>query len=343
MISISLKGVNGLNYEMARSLMCSEIGNEAMRFQFLLESDRMTDLEKHQYRQLVTLDMSGQDQFAMSDAALTESLKTLSILLEKYYGQKAVLLIDECDLPLAKAEAQGYYDQMIILIRNLFEKALKTNDSLEFAVLTGCLRVSKESIFTGLNNLKVFSVPSVRFDEYFGFTDQEVRDMLAYYGRSGRYEDIQDWYDGYRFGNVDVYCPWDVINFCDDLLDEPAAPPRNYWSNTSGNDVIRRLIERMGNGVTKGEIESLVAGETVTKEIHEDLTYKQVYDSIDSLLHGAENRKRAGGPAAVYRLSGKKHQPAGYICPEVIKRKLLPRNPIGHTGTEKWLVCKVQL
>ena len=149
--------------------------------------------------------------------------------------------------------------------------------------MTGCLRVLKESIFTGLNNLKVFSVPSVRFDEYFGFTDQEVRDMLAYYGRSGRYEDIRDWYDGYRFGNVDVYCPWDVINFCDDLLDEPAALPRNYWSNTSGNDVIRRLIERMGNGVTKGEIESLVAGETVTKEIHEDLTYKQVYDSIDNL------------------------------------------------------------
>ena len=282
-ISISLKGVSGLNYEMARSLMCSEIGNEAMRFQFLLESDRLTDLEKHQYSQLVTLDMSGRDQFAMSDAALTESLKTLSILLEKYYGQKAVLLIDEYDVPLAKAEAQGYYDQMIILIRNLFEKALKTNDSLELAVLTGCLRVSKESIFTGLNNLKVFSVPSVRFDEYFGFTDQEVRDMLAYYGLSGRYEDIRDWYDGYRLGNVNVYCPWAVINFCDDLLDEPAAPLRNYWSNTSGNDVIRRLIERMGNGVTKGEIESLVAGETVTKEIHEDLTYKQVYDSIDNL------------------------------------------------------------
>ena len=179
-ISISLKGVNGLNYEMARSLMCSEIGNEALKFYSILyEADCLNEVEKDQYRQLVTLDMSGQDQFAMSDAALTESLKTLSILLEKYYGQKAVLLIDEYDVPLAKAEAQGYYDQMIILIRNLFEKALKTNDSLEFAVLTGCLRVSKESIFTGLNNLKVFSVPSVRFDEYFGFTDQEVRDMLA--------------------------------------------------------------------------------------------------------------------------------------------------------------------
>lgn len=282
-ISISLKGVNGADYSTARALMCSEIGNEAMRFQFLLDDQSLTVREKAQYEQLIRVGNAGEESFVMSDAVLMGSLKTLSTLLYKHYGRKVIILIDEYDVPLAKANERHYYNDMIILIRNMFEQALKTNDSLYFAVLTGCLRVSKESIFTGLNNLIVFSITDEDCDSYFGFTDEEVRKMLKYYDLDDKYDLIKDWYDGYCFGNTDVYCPWDVINYVNRLLVRRTLPPQDYWSNTSSNDVVKHFIEQIGNGVTKGEIEDLVAGETVTKEIHEDLTYNSLYDSIDNI------------------------------------------------------------
>ena len=282
-ISVSLKGVNGADYETARALLCSVIGNEAARFRFLLETDRISELEKELYRQLLVTDPNRQGIYAMPDAVLMGSLKTLSMLLKEYYKTEVIILIDEYDVPLAKASERGYYESMALLIRNLFEQALKTNDSLYFAVMTGYLRVAKESIFTGLNNLKLLSVTNVRFDEYFGFTDEEVRELLRYYGREDRYEAMREWYDGYRFGNVEVYCPWDVISYCDDLTDDPEAEPRDYWSNTSSNDVIRHFIEKVDHGLTRSEIEALVSGEILTKEIHEDLTYNRLYDSVDHI------------------------------------------------------------
>lgn len=282
-ISVSLKGVNGADYETARALLCSVIGNEAARFRFLLETDRISELEKELYRQLLVTDPNRQGMYAMPDAVLMGSLKTLSMLLKEYYKTEVIILIDEYDVPLAKASERGYYESMALLIRNLFEQALKTNDSLYFAVMTGCLRVAKESIFTGLNNLKLLSVTNVRFDEYFGFTDEEVRELLRYYGREDRYEAMREWYDGYRFGNVEVYCPWDAISYCDDLTDDPEAEPRDYWSNTSSNDVIRHFIEKVDHGLTRSEIEALVSGEILTKEIHEDLTYNRLYDSVDHI------------------------------------------------------------
>ena len=207
-----------MDYAMARALMCAEIGDEAMRFYDLLGSGSLSDEEKSAYRQLINVDSTGQDVYAMSDVTLMGSLKRLSALLEKHYGSKVVILIDEYDVPLAKAHEQGYYDQMIVLIRNMFESALKTNDSLHFAVLTGCLRVSKESIFTGLNNMLVFSITDPECDSYFGFTDDEVREMLKYYELDDKYDVVKEWYDGYRFGDVDVYCPWDVISYVNKLL-----------------------------------------------------------------------------------------------------------------------------
>lgn len=282
-ISVSLKGVNGLDYATARSMLGALIGSEAMRFQFLLESEKLTDQEKAMYEQLIMIDRSNREAFVMSDAIMVGSLKTLSSLLEKHYGSKVIILIDEYDVPLAKAHERGYYDQMVVLIRNLLEKTLKTNENLYFAVLTGCLRVAKESIFTGLNNLKVFSIATVMFDEYFGFTDDEVKEMLHYFGLTDAYDAIKTWYDGYRFGNVDVYCPWNVISYCDELVDDPELMPRDYWSNTSGNDVIRHFIEQVDKGLTKREIENLIAGETVTKEIRQELTYQNLYDSIDHI------------------------------------------------------------
>lgn len=282
-VSVSFKSVSGTDYAAARTMMASIIGYEALRFQFLQDSDQLTEKEKNIYRQLIHVDTENQGIFAISDAVLMGSLKTLSMLLEKHYGQKTIILIDEYDVPLAKANEKGYYDQMVGLIRNMFDQALKTNDSLQFAVMTGCLRVAKESIFTGLNNLKVLSITTVRFDEYFGFTDSEVRELLGYYGLETMYDAIRDWYDGYRFGNVDVYCPWDVISYCDELLADPSLAPRDYWSNTSSNDVVRRFIENAGNNLTKREIEELVAGESVTKEIHQELTYNNLYDSIDNI------------------------------------------------------------
>lgn len=219
----------------------------------------------------------------MDDGTLCSSLKVLSELLEKHHGSPAILLIDEYDVPLAKAFERGYYEQMVMFIRNMFEYALKTNDSLQFAVLTGCMRISKESIFAGLNNMKVLSIAEVQFDEAFGFTDKEVLEMLEYYGLSDHYGEIKEWYDGYQFGNVEVYCPWDVINYCDTLLTDPDAQPKNYWVNTSSNEAVRRFIQESDNMTVRREIERLVAGETIIKEIHQDLTYKDMYASIENL------------------------------------------------------------
>ena len=274
-ISISLKGIDAGSFNTARELAVQIINGEARRFQHLLDSDCLTIYDKDVYTALLRADMS--------EAVLYSSLKVLSELLEKHYGRKVILLIDEYDVPLSKAFEQGYYDQMLVLIRNLFQQALKTNDSLEFAVLTGCMRISKESIFTGLNNLKVLSVADVRFDEYFGFTDSEVRELLEYYDLSRNYGDVKEWYDGYRFGNVEVYCPWDVVNYCDELRADGNALPQNYWSNTSSNEVVRKFIQRADVGTTKNEIERLVAGEVIKKEIHQELTYKDMYNSIDNI------------------------------------------------------------
>ena len=274
-VSISLKGINGESYEKACAMAVQVIQSEARRFQYLLESERLTAYEKKVFASLLQADM-GED-------LLCSSLKIMSELLEKHHGCKVILLIDEYDVPLAKAFERGYYDQMVIFIRNMFEYALKTNDSLKFAVLTGCMRISKESIFTGLNNIKVLSVADVQFDEYFGFTDQEVKDMLDYYGFSDRYDEVKEWYDGYQFGNVGVYCPWDVINYCDTLKADPDAQPRNYWLNTSSNEAVRRFIRESDHAATRREIENLVAGDAITKEIHKELTYKDLYDFIDNL------------------------------------------------------------
>lgn len=282
-ISITLKGVDGLDFITANAAMRNIIGKEALRFQFLLESDRLTEKEKEMYSQLIEVGTEKEAIFSMPDSALGDSLQTLSQLLAKHYGRKVILLIDEYDVPLDKSFQAGYYEEMVALIRGLFGNALKTNDSLQFAVLTGCLRISKESIFTGLNNLKVLSIAEVQFEEAFGFTDREVREMLEYYGLSDHYEEMKEWYDGYQFGNVEVYCPWDVINYCDALRADPDARPKNYWINTSSNEVVRRFIRESDKASVRREIENLVAGEKITKEIHQELTYKDMYDSIDNL------------------------------------------------------------
>ena len=274
-VSISLKGICAGDFQTARNLAVKVINEEARRMQLLQESSRLSSEDKELHLALMAREMD--------DETLIFSIRELSELLYKHYGKKTIILIDEYDVPLAKANEQGYYDEMVLLIRSMFEQALKTNEALYFAVLTGCLRVAKESIFTGLNNPKVFSVSTVRFDEYFGFTDREVREMLGYYGLEEKYGDIKEWYDGYRFGNVDVYCPWDVISYCDELLDDPELLPRDYWSNTSGNEAVRHFIGQMGNGPTKSEIEALTAGETVEKEIREDLTDSRLYESSDNL------------------------------------------------------------
>lgn len=307
-ISISLKDVSSRTFDGAYSMLRSIIGNEAMRFPFLKESSQLTEEEKGLYEQLVTIDTSGKSLFLMSEDALTNSLFTLSKLLHKHYGQKAILLIDEYDVPLDKAQHSGYYDEMVGLIRNLFSRVLKSNSSLHLAVLTGCLRIARESIFTGLNNLRVLSIADVEYDEYFGFTDAEVRDMLHYYSLDEKYELIKTWYDGYRFGNADVYCPWDVINYCAKLRADPDAAPRPFWINTSGNDIIRKFI-RMATPSTRREIEALVAGETVTHRIRQELTYRELYDNIDNLWSvlfttGYLTQRGSGADAAdVYRLA----------------------------------------
>lgn len=274
-ISVSLKGMNAGNYEKALEMAVEVIRSEARRFQYLLDSERLTSYDKEAFIALLQEDMK--------EGTLCSSLKVLSELLEKHHGSKVILLIDEYDVPLAKAFERGYYDPMVLFIRNMFEYALKTNESLEFAVLTGCMRISKESIFTGLNNLKVLSVAEVQFDEAFGFTDKEVRELLEYYELSDHYNEIKEWYDGYQFGNAEVYCPWDVINYCDALRVEPDAQPKNYWSNTSSNEAVRRFIQESDKASVRREIENLVAGEVIEKEIHQELTYKDMYTSVDNL------------------------------------------------------------
>ena len=278
-ISISLKSVDGLSYEAAVTALRRAIGNEACRFGFLTESERLGQNDKELYMGLTAVK---DGKYLMTDGVLTDSLKTLSLLLEKHYGQKAILLIDEYDVPLDKAFQAGYYDEMVSLIRNLLGNALKTNDSLYFAVLTGCLRISKESIFTGLNNPKVHTVSDVRYDEYFGFINADVDELLEFYGLSAYKDTIKDWYDGYRFGDTDVYCPWDVINYCDELLADPSAEPENYWANTSGNDLIRRLLKK-ANQSTRNDVEQLINGGTIIKPIRQELTYREVEDSIDNI------------------------------------------------------------
>lgn len=281
-ISISLKSVDGFAYRNAYEMLCATIGNEAMKFQYLMDSTKLTDREKEQYGLLI----KGGDRipFEMDEVTLTGSLKTLSLLLEKHHGKQTVLLIDEYDVPLSKASEHGYYKEMAMLIRKLFEQVLKTNESLKLAVLTGCMRISKESIFTGLNNFEVLSVADVRFDEYFGFTDQEVRKLLEYYHLSDKYQQVKEWYDGYQFGNVEVYCPWDVMNYCVTLLADPNAEPQNYWINTSSNEAVRRFIRESDNsGTIRREIEGLVAGECIIKELHQELIYEDMYQTVDNI------------------------------------------------------------
>ena len=276
-VSVSLKGINGVTYEEARRFLIKTINEEARRLSVLSDS---TELDETDHELLTQLKKK-----EMTNDSLVYSIRELTELLEKHYGSKVIVLIDEYDVPLAKANENGYYDEMVLLIRNLFENALKTNSSLKFAVLTGCLRIAKESIFTGLNNFKVYSITDKSFDETFGFTDAEVRELLRYYGQEKYYETVKEWYDGYRFGNVDVYCPWDVINFCSDHLADPGLEPKNYWANTSGNSVISHFIDSVGKPqkLTRMELEQLVNGGIVQKEINFELTYKELYSSIDNL------------------------------------------------------------
>ena len=281
-ISISMKSVDGLDFQTALTALKTVIGDEAGRFPFLSSSDKLTEDERGSYAQLTEVGSSQGGIYTMTDKVAAASLKTLSKLLSKHYGQKVILLIDEYDVPLDKAFQAGYYDEMISLIRNLLGNALKTNDSLYFSVLTGCLRISKESIFTGLNNLKVHTISDLRYDEYFGFTNADVDEILKFYGLTSYKDVIHDWYDGYRFGNKNVYCPWDVINYCDELLADPHAEPENYWANTSGNDLIRRLLKK-ANQSTKSDVEQLINGGTVIKPIRQELTYREVEDSIDNI------------------------------------------------------------
>ena len=276
-VSVSLKGINGATYEEARRFLIKTINEEARRLSVLSDS---TELDETDHELLTQLKKK-----EMTNDSLVYSIRELTELLEKHYGRKVIVLIDEYDVPLAKANENGYYDEMVLLIRNLFENALKTNSSLKFAVLTGCLRIAKESIFTGLNNFKVYSITDKSFDETFGFTDAEVKELLRYYGQEKYYETVKEWYDGYRFGNVDVYCPWDVINFCSDHLADSGLEPKNYWANTSGNSVISHFIDSVGKPqkLTRMELEQLVNGGIVQKEINSELTYKELYSSIDNL------------------------------------------------------------
>ena len=278
-IFLSLKGVEGLTYEEAFEAFVRIMGKEVNRVSFLADSDKLTQIEREQYKGL-TIMKNG--RLAFDKEKLISSLQLLSQLLYKHYGKKTVILIDEYDVPLDKAFQNGYYNEMVSLIRGLFGQALKTNEFLQFAVLTGCLRISKESIFTGLNNFKVMSITDSRFDEQFGFTDEEVRKLLSDYGMDSHFDEVKEWYDGYHFGRADVYCPWDVINHVDHLRDDGDAKPQTYWINSSGNSLVRSLINRADSS-TKDEIERLIAGEAIEKVIRQDLTYDEIENSIDNI------------------------------------------------------------
>lgn len=281
-ISISLKSVDGLNFESASAALRTVIGDEAGRFRFLRESGSLDDEDKNAYSRLINVEVKSDASYAMSDSTLIDSLKTLSRLLAKHYNRKVVLLIDEYDVPLDKAFQSGYYDEMVILIRSLFGNALKTNENLYFAVLTGCLRISKESIFTGLNNLNVMTVSDPYFCDSFGFTEDEVLEFLRYYGLEEFHDTVKEWYDGYQFGNTSVYCPWDVIKYVQILWKDRDAEPGNYWANTSGNDIIRRLLKK-ADQTTRDEIEQLVNGGAIVKGIRQELTYRDIEDSVDNI------------------------------------------------------------
>ncbi|MCD8097762.1 MAG: ATP-binding protein [Lachnospiraceae bacterium] len=274
-ISVSLKGIEGANYNVARSMAVDVINEEARRLSFLLESPRLIPSEKELLSRLMDKEME--------DGSLVSSLRNFTELLAKHYGKKVIVLIDEYDVPLAKANECGYYHEMIRLIRGIFHQALKTNSNLEFAVLTGCLRVSKESIFTGLNNPKMYTLLETECDEQFGFTDAEVQKMLAYYDLSEYYELTKEWYDGYKIGRANVYNPWDVINWCNQLLTSLNKVPKSYWTNSSGNEEVQKFIQKMGDGVTKTQIERLISGDTVQKRIEEQLTYDTMYSSVENM------------------------------------------------------------
>ena len=278
-ILLSLKNVEGLSFESAKYQMMELISKEAARHGNLRESKTLDENAKKEYEALTTF---SNGRYQMTEEALLGSLQTLSELLSSHYHKKTVILIDEYDVPLDKAFQHGYYKDMVALIRTMFGKSLKTNDALAFAVLTGCLRVSKESIFTGLNNFKILSITDPRFDEQFGFTDTEVRKLLSGYHLEERFTEVKEWYDGYRFGKADVYCPWDVVNFVDRAKDDPEAKPEAYWINTSGNDLVKRFIDK-ANKTTKNEIERLIDGEVIEKELRLDLTYEEIDQSIENL------------------------------------------------------------
>lgn len=278
-VFLSLKGVEGLTFEEAQYSLCELVTGEIRRFKFLLNSDKLDSYEKNIYRDLISLQ---EGQGTLLTTKLKFSLKKISELLYKHYNRKVIVMIDEYDVPLDKAFQHGYYREMVALIRGLFGEAFKTNDFLQFAVLTGCLRVSKESIFTGLNNFKVYSADDVRYDEEFGFTNEEVKKLLADYNMKEHFTEVKEWYDGYRFGNADIYCPWDVINYVDDLISDPKAQPKAYWINSSGNDLVRHFIDR-ADTTTKDEIERLIAGEAVEKRIRLDLTYDEIDSNMDNV------------------------------------------------------------
>ena len=278
-IFLSLKEVDGLTFASARYRLTELVGIEAERFSFLADSDKLSENEKEKYRTLIRL---CDGKYSMGEELLKSSLKILSQLLYKYYEKKTIIIIDEYDVPLDKAFENNYYNEMIILLRNMLEQSLKTNDNLYMAVLTGCLRIARESIFTGLNNFNIFSITDQYFDEYFGFTDKEVKEILQYYKVPEAFEQTKKWYDGYRFGNTDIYCPWDVINHCRALKVEPDATPQPYWINTSGNYIVKRFIEK-ANQQTRREIEQLIEGKAIQKEIRLELTYNELDSTIENL------------------------------------------------------------
>ncbi len=271
-IFLTLKGVEGLTFADAKMMLKSILSTEMDRHYYLKTSEALTDEDKTYFVKMLT----------GTDENINDSLRKLSQLLYKHYGQKVVIIIDEYDVPLDKAYQNGYYNEMVSLIRGLFGQALKTNDYLQFAILTGCLRISKESIFTGLNNFKVLSIMDSRFDEQFGFTDNEVKELLTAYNLDSHFTEIKEWYDGYHFGNADVYCPWDVINYVDQLKFDPTSKPQDYWSNSSGNAIVRSFIDK-ADVQTKDEIERLIAGDFIEKEISQELTYDELDKSIANL------------------------------------------------------------
>ncbi len=278
-IFLTMKDIDGLTFEDAKYQIIELIAKEAERFSFLGESNNLSLRDKEKYNDLIAY---SNGKYLLNDELLSASLQLLSELLSKHYNQNPIILIDEYDVPLSKAFDNGYYKEMVYLIRALFGKALKTNDALEFAVLTGCLRISKESIFTGLNNFKILSITDTRFDEQFGFTDDEVKKLLAFYNLEDKFIEAKEWYDGYHFGEANIYCPWDVINYVDNVKDNPNNKPETYWINTSGNVLIKKFIDKASK-TTRDEIETLMSGEIIEKQLHLDLTYEEIDNSIENV------------------------------------------------------------